>query len=71
MDDNHHDNLIYNFDLQCKCKYHTADIFCVIVLNDGRFATCSMDKSIIIYNKKTFKPDLIIKEDIYTVFYIM
>ena len=74
MDDNHHDhydNLIYNFDLICKCKYHTADIFCVIVLNDGRFATCSMDKSIIIYNKKTFKPDLIIKEDICTVIYIM
>ena len=71
MDDNHHDNLIYNFDLKCKCKYHRGDIFCLIVLNDGRFATCSIDKSIIIYNNKTFKPDLIIKEDTYTVIYIL
>ena len=30
-----------------------------------------MDKSIIIYNNKTFKPDLIIKEDTYTVIYIL
>ena len=32
------------------------------MLKDGRFATGSRDKSIIIYNKYTFKPDLIIKE---------
>ena len=31
-------------------------------MNDGRFATGSQDKSIIIYNKTTYKPDLIIKE---------
>ena len=43
-------------------KYHTDRINCAIILNDGRFATCSNDKSIIIYNKKTFKPEIIIKE---------
>ena len=31
-------------------------------MNDGRFATGSQDKSIIIYNNTTYKPDLIIKE---------
>ena len=45
-----------------KLKYHKNNIKCAIVLDDGRFATCSSDKSIIIYNKITFKPDLIIKE---------
>ena len=43
-------------------KYHTDQIWCSTVLKDGRFVTGSKDKSIIIYNNKTFKPDLIIKE---------
>ena len=43
-------------------KYHTDSIWCSTVLKDGRFVTGSWDKSIIIYNNKTFKPDLIIKE---------
>ena len=51
-----------NLDIKLKCKYHTDSIMSSTVLNDGRFATCSSDKSIIIYNNKTFKPDLIIKE---------
>ena len=37
-------------------------IRCSTVLKDGRFVTGSGDKSIIIYNNKTFVPDLIIKE---------
>ena len=37
-------------------------INCSTVLKDGRFVTDSYDKSIIIYNNKTFKPDLTIKE---------
>ena len=45
-----------------KLKYHTSEIRCSTVLNDGRFVTGSNDHSIIIYNNKTFKPDLIIKE---------
>ena len=43
-------------------KYHTGPIWCSTVLKDGRFVTGSADKSIIIYNNKTFKPDLIIKK---------
>ena len=43
-------------------KYHTSQIFCSTVLKDGRFVTGSQDNSIIIYNNKTFKPDLIIRE---------
>ena len=51
-----------NLDIKLKCKYHSDSIMSSTTLNDGRFATCSSDKSIIIYNNKTFKPDLIIKE---------
>ena len=43
-------------------KYHTYSILCSTVLSDGRFVTGSDDYSIIIYNNKTFKQDLIIKE---------
>ena len=48
-------------------KYHTGSIWCSTVLKDGRFVTGSKDKSIIIYNNKTFKPDLTIKEHKYDV----
>ena len=51
-----------NLDIKLKCKYHSDSIMSSTTLNDGRFATCSSDKSIIIYNNKTFKPDLLIKE---------
>ena len=62
--DNNIDN---NFNIKLKepihkFNYHTSYINCGIVLKDGRFATGSNDKSIIIYNNKTFKPDLVIKE---------
>ena len=43
----------------------------MLLLKDGRFATCSSDNSIIIYNNKTFKPDLIIKEHAADVTYII
>ena len=61
------DNNYNNFDIKLKeplhkVKYHTSEINCATVLNDGRFATGSNDNSIIIYNNKTFKPDLTIKE---------
>jgi len=61
------DNNYNNFDIKLKeplhqVKYHTGYINSATVLNDGRFATGSGDKSIIIYNNKTFKPDLTIKE---------
>ena len=64
---NINDNTYNNFDIKLKeplhkLKYHTKQIRCSTVLNDGRFVTGSNDKSIIIYNNKTFKSDLIIKE---------
>ena len=43
-------------------KYHNGGILCSTVLKDGRFVTGSFDNSIIIYNNKTFKPDLMIKK---------
>ena len=42
--------------------YHTHYVYCSTMLKDGRFATGSLDKSIIIYNIKTFKSDITIKE---------
>ena len=56
-----------NFDIKLKepkhkFKYHSSWISCSTILKDGRFATGSGDNSIIIYNKKTLQPDLIIKE---------
>ena len=49
-------------ELMVKLKYHTGHIFCSTLLRDRRFATGSDDNSIMIYNNKTFKPDIIIKE---------
>ena len=51
-----------NFNVQFRLENHSESVFCSTKLKDGRFATGSKDKSIIIYNKKTFKPDLTIKE---------
>jgi WD40 repeat protein len=73
---NNNDNLYNNFDIKLRnliniLKVHKGAINCSIVLNDGRFATCSNDNSIIIYNNKTFKPDLIIKEHTDSVIYIL
>ena len=45
-----------------KLTNHTATVICLCVLNDGRLVSGSYDKSIIIYNKITYQPDLIIKE---------
>ena len=61
-----------NFDIKLKepihiLNNHTSSVWCSTLLNDGRFATGSGDNSIIIYNNKTFKPDLIIKEHSYSV----
>ena len=45
-----------------KLTNHTDDVLCLCMLNDGRLVSGSVDKSIIIYDKNTFQPDLIIKE---------
>ena len=47
------------------------EIWCITYLTDGRLASCSEDNSIIIYNKKTYLPDLIIKEHSNSVLYII
>ena len=65
-------NLDNNFNIKLKeplhkFNYHTSYIICGTILKDGRYATGSDDKSIIIYNNKTYKPDLTIKEHSSTV----
>ena len=45
-----------------KLTNHKDFISCLCVLNDGRLVSSSGDNSIIIYNKTTYKPELIIKE---------
>ena len=60
-------NKYNNFDINLKepihiLNYHTASAFCLSILKDGRLVSGSSDKSIIIYNKETYQPDLTIKE---------
>ena len=43
-------------------NFHKDCINCLAILNDGRLVSGSDDNNIIIYNKETYKPDLIIKE---------
>ena len=45
-----------------KLNHHTGGIYCLTIINDGRLVSGSYDRSIIIYNKETYKQDLIIKE---------
>ena len=66
---NNNNNLdnINNFNISLKnpilaLNYHKDWIFCLSILKDGRLISCSIDKSIIIYNKATYQPDLIINE---------
>ena len=65
--DNNNDNLYNNFNIQIKksiykINIHKDSVFCLSLLNDGRLVSGSADKHIIIYNKLTFQPDIIIKE---------
>ena len=41
---------------------HTDYVLCLTIMKDGRLVSGSYDKSIIVYNKESYKPDLIIKE---------
>ncbi len=62
------DSLDNNFDIKLKehpiheLAFHTDSVLCLTLLKDGRMVSGSGDYSIIIYNKNTYKPDLIIKE---------
>jgi len=56
-----------NFDISLKnpihtLNYHNEWVLCLTILNDGRLISGSDDNSIIIYNKTTYQPDLIINE---------
>ena len=58
---------INNFHISLKnsihiLNYHKNWILCLSILNDGRLISGSADNSIIIYNKITYQPDLIINE---------
>ena len=57
----------FNFDIKLKEPIniiinHIEYVYCLTILKDGRLVSGSYDNSIIIYNKETYKPDLIIKE---------
>ena len=43
-------------------KIHTNSVLCLTILNDGRLVSGSSDNSIIIYNKETYQPNIIIQE---------
>jgi len=43
-------------------KNHKDVVWCLTLLNDGRLVSGSFDNSIIIYNKNTYQPNIIIKE---------
>ena len=45
-----------------KITYHSDGVYCLYVLNDRRLVSCFKDTLIILYNKHTYQPDLIIIE---------
>ena len=74
-DSNNNNNLYDNFNINLKnpihkLNFHINSVNCLAVLNDGRLVSGSDDKNIIIYNKMTYKPDVIIKEHKSHVHYI-
>ena len=67
INNNIENNLYNNFDIKSKepihiLNHHQDSINCLTILKDGRLVSGSNDKSIIVYNKETFQPDLTIKE---------
>jgi WD40 repeat protein len=48
--------------LDKQLDYHFAGLSHILILKDGRLSSSSADNSLIIYNQKTFEPDLIIRE---------
>ena len=62
-DDNLYDDYkIENKNPIHKLTNHTNIVLCLCVMKDGRLVSGAGDNSIIIYNKITYQPDLIIKE---------
>ena len=67
MEEKINNNLYNNFNINIKnpihkLNSHTKGINCLALLNDGRLVSGSSDNKIIIYNKITYKPDIIINE---------
>ena len=48
--------------LKKELNYHSEGLSHILVLKDGRLSSSSADNTLIIYNKESFQPDLIIKE---------
>ena len=55
-------NLIGKFKLFKTLENHKDKIMCLIILSDGRLASCSLDKNVYIYNKNTFEIEVTITE---------
>ena len=56
-----------NFDINSQksfntLNFHSNTVSCLAILNDGRLVSGSLDNNIIIYNRETYQPDIIIKE---------
>ena len=43
-------------------NYHTKGLSHILILKDGRLSSSAADNTLIIYNKDTFEPDIIIRE---------
>ena len=60
------DILYKDFDIKLKepkgFKGHSSYVWCLTKMNDGRLASGSRNGKIIIYNEKTYQPDIIMKE---------
>ena len=54
-------NEIKSYESSLFLKYHKAKVCNLILLRDGRLSSCSLDGTIIIYKKHSFKIDQIIK----------
>ena len=59
---------IENMDNLTTLNNNQRDIFSLVKLNDERFAAGDSFSNLIIYNKETFKPDLIIKNNLGNLF---
>ena len=51
-------------------NYHNEGLSHILILNGGRISSSSTDNTLIIYNKNTFKPDIIIEHLNYVNYFI-
>ena len=60
--ENNINNIIGKFKLFKTLENHKDKVMCLIILSDGRLASCSLDKNVYIYNKITFEIEITITE---------